>query len=593
MSLKQKTIFAVVFLPLFFLLPALTLADTQGQTKTFYLDPSFDSQQREQVSANLQKISQHGYFYLESEWEQALSQENKQKVTDLLQALSQEFDQTIYPELTTLFGQEWRPGIDNDEHIYVLFLKMKQGTAGYFRIEDEAPGLQSPHSNEKEMVYLNVDYLASPLLESFLAHEFTHLITFNQKDRLRGVEEEVWLNEARADYVPTLLGYDDEYQGSHLQARLKTFLQSPSDSLTEWKGQPADYGIINVFIHYLIDHYGTNILVDSLQSSKVGIASLNHALPSPSSSPFLPLSPFSQVFANWAITMFLNNCQMGDYYCYKNENLANIKITPSLILLPATEKTEFSLDYSTTYWSGNWYRIIGGGDNLEVTFQGDTQALFKVPYVLCEDTLDCSVGELSTVTFPGDVGSPGNVTTSRGTLSFENFSENYTSLTLIPIAQSKTLGFNGEEETFSFSILAKSSPQNPEEKLIEELEAQIEELRAQIAALKAKIAKILKQRVSCQSIDQNLTLGSRNPQVRCLQEFLNLDPATRVATVGTGSLGQESIFFGNLTFQAVSRFQEKHASEILIPLGLKKGTGFVGDSTRLKINQLLSELFNF
>ncbi len=47
-------------------------------------------------------------------------------------------------------------------------------------------------------------------------------------------------------------------------------------------------------------------------------------------------------------------------------------------------------------------------------------------------------------------------------------------------------------------------------------------------------------------------------------------------------------FFGTLTQKAVIRFQEKYSSEILIPLGLTSGTGFVGPSTRAKINQIIS-----
>jgi len=74
---------------------------------------------------------------------------------------------------------------------------------------------------------------------------------------------------------------------------------------------------------------------------------------------------------------------------------------------------------------------------------------------------------------------------------------------------------------------------------------------------------------------------TNNTEVRCLQEFLKSQGQ---------SIYPEGLITGNffsLTKQAVIRFQEKYADEILAPLGLRQGTGFVGPSTRQKINQLL------
>src|SRR6185436_2399004 len=84
----------------------------------------------------------------------------------------------------------------------------------------------------------------------------------------------------------------------------------------------------------------------------------------------------------------------------------------------------------------------------------------------------------------------------------------------------------------------------------------------------------------------NLSLGSKGPQVLALQKMLNLDPATRVASVGPGSPGNESDYFGMLTKAAVVRFQEKYAANILTPAGLASGTGYVGVSTRARLNAL-------
>lgn len=87
---------------------------------------------------------------------------------------------------------------------------------------------------------------------------------------------------------------------------------------------------------------------------------------------------------------------------------------------------------------------------------------------------------------------------------------------------------------------------------------------------------------------QNLTAGDRSPEVLVLQQFLNTDPMTRVQESGAGSSGFETNFFGPATLSAVIRFQEKYASEILIPVGLNRGTGFVGNQTQAKLNSLLT-----
>ncbi len=90
------------------------------------------------------------------------------------------------------------------------------------------------------------------------------------------------------------------------------------------------------------------------------------------------------------------------------------------------------------------------------------------------------------------------------------------------------------------------------------------------------------QGISCQKFESNLYYGMRsNSEVSCLQEFLK--------SQGT-EIYPEGLMTGNflsLTREAVIRFQEKYANEILEPLELKNGTGFVGPKTRAKINELL------
>jgi hypothetical protein len=81
----------------------------------------------------------------------------------------------------------------------------------------------------------------------------------------------------------------------------------------------------------------------------------------------------------------------------------------------------------------------------------------------------------------------------------------------------------------------------------------------------------------------NMKIGSKIDDVRRLQEFLKLQgPAIYPEGLVTG-------YFGPLTHKAVVRFQEKNTSEILDPIVSKSGTGFVGEYTRSKINQMITQ----
>lgn len=551
------------------LLPFFVFSQVKGETKTFFVKSSFYSQDKEEISATLQKVSQNGYFYFENSWYQGLGQEEKALVDLNLDFLANEFDQRIYPFLTSIYGFEWKPGVDNDNRVTVLFHQMKQGMAGYFNNDDEYSRQQAPQSNEREIIYLSADCLKNPLVKSYLAHEFVHLIAFNQKERLRGKEEETWFQEMLAEAAPTLLGYDSEYQNSNLQQRVKNFVASISDSLTEWQNQEGDYGVINVFFQYLLDHYGANVLADALRTSKTGIESINEALRKNG----FP-KDFSQIFTDWTIAIFLNDCQVDALYCYKNQALKKLKVTPSLIFLPSTQQTDVFLNYTIKAWAGNWLRVVGGEGDLKVAFEGDAAVQFKVPYVLCRDTYYCQVNFMTLNQ------------QQKGEISFPTFGKDWMSLTLLPSVQSKTTGFDGREPLHLFSLSISMKNNADRQKLIDDLKAQIEILKARIFQLQMELVALSGKQVFCSSLENNLSLGSRGEEVKCLQEFLKSQgPDIYPEGWATG-------FFGSATQKAVIRFQEKYQSEILIPFGLKEGTGFVGSATRFKINQFLGSQDN-
>ena len=554
---------------IFFSLPLLVRADFLGEKTNFFVDPHYKINSEETVSASLKMVSLKGYFYIESNWLSGLKSEEQKKVDENLKNLSQEFDKTIYPKLTELYGPPWEPGIDNDRRVTILFHQMKKGVGGYFNEGDEYPKVQNPRSNKREMVYLNTNDLLSPNVKSYLAHEFTHLITFNQKDRLRGISEDVWLNEARAEYSPTYLGYDSEYQGSNLQQRIKEFINSPSDSLTEWQSQKADYGIVNLFTQYLVGHYGIKILSNSLRSKKTGIASINEALRKNGFQ-----EDFSRVFRDWAVAIFLNDCRAGNDYCYKSENLKNVRVTPSLIFLPSTQKINLFLNYSIKQWAGHWYRVIGGQGDLDLIFEGQDNVAFNVPYVLYKKNQEYQVGF-----FKMD-------NRQRGEVSIPEFSKNFVSLTIIPLIEEKRADFSDDEPLYSFFLSISLKKKSAQEKLREGLLVQIKQVKEKIVKLQAKIKEISAKKLTEIPADfrfkKNLSLGMSDYSLIYLKKAL-ISQNCLINNAG-------SSYFDAQTLSGVKCFCQKHKKEISQYAGYKvRCTGFAGRGIRAKLNQLLRE----
>jgi len=559
MPYKKKIIFffsLILFLGITLQIQATTL----GQSLDFNIDSSYDISGRNQLTATLIKTTSKLYFYIDKTWWDSQSSPRQDEIINKLDLLSQEFENKIYPNLTSAFGSEWKPGVDGDERITILIHPMREEAGGYFRTIDEYLKIQMPESNEREMVYLNANQVENPRLKALLAHEFVHLITFNQKDKINGVSEETWLNEARAEYAPTFLGYDDPYEGSNLQKRVKIFLEDPSDPITEWQNKKSDYGSINLFTQYLVDHYGIVTLTDSLKSKKIGIPSINESLLKNGFK-----EDFSQIFTNWLISVFVNDCNLDLKYCYLNKNLENLKINPALNFLPLTGKSTLSVTNLTKNWSGSWQKFVGGKGVLKFEFSSLAGLNFKVPYLVQDKEGKYQVAFL-------------NLTKEqKGEIFIQDFNSKVSSLIIIPSLQTKISGFDGPDPTYPYTFTVSILERTPEEeaKLIQELLAQIEELKKQIAEVQAKINVILASRgqVSCQKFERDLYFGLMNSsEVRCLQEFLKSQGI---------EIYPEGLVTGNylsLTEAAVKRYQ---ASKGIIQ------TGYFGSLTRAVANQAL------
>ena len=209
-----------------------------GRTDEFYL-VDLDGLEKYQSRFELRHVSHNAYWYIE---------DGLRVSQDDIEEAAAEFEEIIYPRVTGYFGTEWKPGVDNDPRLTILHGDIR-GAGGYFSSTDEYPTAIRPHSNQREMIYINARYLrvATPFYYSVLAHELNHAVMWNF-DR----SEDTWVSEGLAELSVTVAGYPPE--------SIPQYLRRPFVSLVHWpldnSNIGAHYGGASLFMHYLYEHYG-------------------------------------------------------------------------------------------------------------------------------------------------------------------------------------------------------------------------------------------------------------------------------------------------------------------------------------------------
>lgn len=552
-------IFFILLTNFYLLTSDFASADFLNQTLIFNIDSEYEYLGRKEVSGTLTKISDKAYWYISNDYWAGISDSDRSLFLQKLDELAKEFDSRIYPVETQFWGSEPNPGIDNDPKITVFITRLVDYAGGYFDSSHLYKKNQVPESNEREMVFINSISLLNGRAKIFLAHEFQHLIGLEQKDILRNVSEDVWLNEARAEYTPRLLNYDENYETSNIRRRIFAFQAGPSDPLAEWKNEASDYGTITLFSYYLADHYGEKILVDSLKNDKIGISSLNEALLSNGFT-----ETFSDIFTNWTIANILNDESINPKFVYKYEHLKNFKISPneSLTIYGLGNVSIFK---TVKDWQPTWYEFNAPvnltGLNLRIDFSADAGTKFKIPYVAFKINGQKETGFIS-------------LNGQSGTLYLKNFGSEIYKVILIPANQSKVANFTDNDPAASFNLKIQLTSEFQEITSIPlpqiSQATSIQNLLDQILVLQNQIDRLQKSTGTGFSLTRDLSIGSQGDDVRRLQDFLIKDGVYPEARI-TG-------YFGNLTKNGVIRFQEKY--------GIFPQIGYVGVKTRAKIKEL-------
>jgi len=139
-------------------LPAPAGPRQEGKQDTFWVT-NVNTNENFQVDATLQYVTPHVYFWVENGVDY-----DQDELVDLADA----FEEKMYPTNREFFGSEWSPGIDGDEHIYILYARgLGMSIAGYFSSADSTHPLAHEYSNGHEMFLFNAD-------NTDLGDEFTY-----------------------------------------------------------------------------------------------------------------------------------------------------------------------------------------------------------------------------------------------------------------------------------------------------------------------------------------------------------------------------------------------------------------------------------
>ena len=291
------------------------------------------------IQSTLRLVSPHAYWYVEDGSD--ASQGDLERAAGV-------FEEEIYPRVSAAFGTEWTPGVDNDPHLTILHARLR-GAAGYFSSVDEYPSSVHPHSNQREIIYINNASLriGSRQYLAVLSHELQHAIHWNGDPT-----EESWITEGLSEVATAVAGYRPSSQDA--------FLSSPTVSMINWPDHIAPYyGAAFLFLDYLAAHYGTRadlaLLVkepaDGIQGIDAYLAELGYE------------ATFRDVFKDWTVANLLD--EPGGPYSYPDKDV-RVRVTARM---DKSGQRESSIpQYSAEYTAIDVLR----GD-IRVRFQGQRE----------------------------------------------------------------------------------------------------------------------------------------------------------------------------------------------------------------------------
>lgn len=332
-----------------------------GDRLDFFVNFDLDKDFRP-VPATLRHISEHAAWWVA---------DNAKVTDDDLLTAAGNFEDIAFKVNRLVYGSEPIPGIDNYDHIQFLFVDIPEWGEfyGYFSTINLYPTIMQKHSNEKEMMVINMggEPLTSLQFAGELGHEFGHLIQWSVDPN-----EDLWLNEALSELSAfmiispppgTLMDEGNQqvfanYPFIQLTSRPETNLPEDDKNITF-----AHYGAEKLFTVYLLDRFGPRFIKDLVANSEAGVRSIDQELQK-----LDPPLTFNDVYADWILANLMNQPDHPQgRFGYKEVQA----LLPSIISLDSFtgEKLPgFMPPYSTFYYE------LHASNKLNVKFNGAAMA---------------------------------------------------------------------------------------------------------------------------------------------------------------------------------------------------------------------------
>jgi hypothetical protein len=293
--------------PVFAVLPVSAV----GTTKNFWVE---DKNGRWiETPAILQAVSTHSKVWVAQANYSTIDNSGDNKLTQAqARTIAEQFD-LIYQYESPLFGNEYGGGVpntdpkyggvDKDPAVHILVYDIgydytpsqTSGVFGFFWAKDwyDQQILENAQSkvktNQAELFYIDSFFADTypKAIYSTLAHEFQHMIHFNEKYIKNQRLSETWYDEMLSllaeDVIAPKIGVPVTDKNHPVRNRIPTFLDNyNSTALTEWlSGDEAliSYANVYAFGAYLARNYGGATLIKAImENTMTNIPSLSAGL---------------------------------------------------------------------------------------------------------------------------------------------------------------------------------------------------------------------------------------------------------------------------------------------------------------------------